>query len=265
MADLMTLEQLANYLLVTKKTIYRLLERNGIPAMKVGRQWRFDKISIDAWLRQSSAKVVANILVIDDDETLCALFQDTLQGERHIVTTVSESSKGLELAKEKCRDGRAQNEGDDLRPNVLDESGAVEPQRPSDVPLEAGHADAHVLRVARVLQKWGEQPDDSPSQDDAPARGKETGKTFRHGSNLLKDMVSTHPSADLLRASARNTAWATQNRRRHTPAAAVVPAGGDTTFRLRARSHHRPLTCAARPASANRRPRPSLMCGGDAT
>ncbi len=104
MTELITLEEAANYLRVNKQTIHRLLERRDIPAMRVGHLWRFDKASIDVWLRQSSAEIVADILVIDDDETLCNLFQDTLQGEGHTITTVSESSKGLELVKDRDYD-----------------------------------------------------------------------------------------------------------------------------------------------------------------
>jgi len=97
MAELMTLEEAAGYLRVTQKTIHRLLKRGAIPVMKVGRQWRFDKASIDVWLRESSRGTAANILVIDDDETICSLFRDTLEGIGHSVTTVNESSKGLEV------------------------------------------------------------------------------------------------------------------------------------------------------------------------
>lgn len=104
MAQLMTLEEVADYLRVTKKTIYRLLEKRIIPARKVGRQWRFDKDSIDAWLSQSSPETAANILVIDDDETIGSLFRDTLEEAGHTVTTASESSKGLELVKEQDYD-----------------------------------------------------------------------------------------------------------------------------------------------------------------
>ena len=94
----MTLEEVANYLLVTKKTIYRLLERHRIPAVRVGHQWRFDEASIDDWLRQNSTETVADVLVIDNDQTICDLFQDTLQINGHTVTTASDSFKGLELA-----------------------------------------------------------------------------------------------------------------------------------------------------------------------
>lgn len=99
MIGLMTLEEVADYLRVNKKTIYRLLERRSIPATKVGRQWRFDRLLFDVWLRQCSAKATVNILVIDDDETVCSLFKDTLEGSGHAVTTVNTSSEGLELVK----------------------------------------------------------------------------------------------------------------------------------------------------------------------
>jgi len=98
--ELMTLEEVASYLRITKKTIHRLLERRAIPAMKVGHQWRFDKASIEIWLRQNSVNTAVNILVIDDDETICSLFKDTLEETGHTVTTVSESSEGLELVKD---------------------------------------------------------------------------------------------------------------------------------------------------------------------
>lgn len=95
----MTLEEIADYLRVTKKTIYRLLEKRDIPATKVGRQWRFDKALIDTWLDQNSSGNTADILVIDDDEELCSLFEDTLEELGHTVITTSESSRGLELVK----------------------------------------------------------------------------------------------------------------------------------------------------------------------
>lgn len=101
MMELMTLEEAAIYLRVAKKTIYRLLARNSIPATKVGRLWRISKTSIDDWLHQNSHGIASNILVIDDDEEICSLFIDTLDGTGHSVTAVRESSKGLELVKGK--------------------------------------------------------------------------------------------------------------------------------------------------------------------
>ena len=84
----MTLEEVASYLRVTKKTVYRLLEKKGIPAKKVGHQWRFNKTSVDKWLGQSFTDEAVNILVIDDDETICSLFKDTLKNAVNTLTTV---------------------------------------------------------------------------------------------------------------------------------------------------------------------------------
>jgi excisionase family DNA binding protein len=99
MNGLMTLEEIAAYLRVTKKTVYRLLDRHLITAKKVGHQWRFEKASIDAWLRQNVSKT-ASILVIDDDETIRALFKDALEAEGHSVTAVGDSGQGLEMVKQ---------------------------------------------------------------------------------------------------------------------------------------------------------------------
>ena len=49
-AGLMTIEDLAGYLKVTRRTIYDWLKHNKIPALKLVGQWRFKKDRIDAWL-----------------------------------------------------------------------------------------------------------------------------------------------------------------------------------------------------------------------
>jgi len=101
MAELMTVEEVADYLRVAKKTIYRLLRRGSFPATKVGRSWRFDKASIDDWLRRRSVGVRASILVVDDEEVIRALFKETLEELGHRVVTARNSSEGLELVKQR--------------------------------------------------------------------------------------------------------------------------------------------------------------------
>jgi len=49
-SGLMTIEDLAEYLKVTRRTIYEWLKTNKIPAIKLVGQWRFKKDKIDAWL-----------------------------------------------------------------------------------------------------------------------------------------------------------------------------------------------------------------------
>jgi nitrogen PTS system EIIA component len=49
---LMTIDDLALYLRVTKRTIYDWLKHNKIPALKMVGQWRFKKEKIDQWLEE---------------------------------------------------------------------------------------------------------------------------------------------------------------------------------------------------------------------
>ena len=104
MADLMTVQELADYLRVNTKTIYRLLERDKLPSTRIGHQWRFDKVSIDKWLNQSPKTMTANILVIDDDAEICILFKETLLASGYKPETVQDPLKGLEMVKEKSYD-----------------------------------------------------------------------------------------------------------------------------------------------------------------
>ena len=46
---ILTLEDVAAYLQVHASTIYRLLKRKQLPGFKLGRDWRFNRESIDRW------------------------------------------------------------------------------------------------------------------------------------------------------------------------------------------------------------------------
>lgn len=52
--QLLTLEQVAEYLNVDKFTVYRLLAEKQLPAFKVGNQWRFKRKMLENWLAQHS-------------------------------------------------------------------------------------------------------------------------------------------------------------------------------------------------------------------
>ncbi len=52
--NLLTLEQVAQYLNVGRFTIYRFLAQKQLPAFKVGNQWRFKRKMIEAWLAKNS-------------------------------------------------------------------------------------------------------------------------------------------------------------------------------------------------------------------
>lgn len=52
--EIFTLDDVAAYLKVGKRTVYRLAAAKKIPAFKVGGTWRFSRADIDAWIKQQS-------------------------------------------------------------------------------------------------------------------------------------------------------------------------------------------------------------------
>ena len=52
--EILTLKEVAEYLKVTERTIYRLAGAKKIPAFKVGGTWRFSRADIDEWIRRQS-------------------------------------------------------------------------------------------------------------------------------------------------------------------------------------------------------------------
>ncbi|HPC17199.1 MAG TPA: helix-turn-helix domain-containing protein [Candidatus Hydrogenedentes bacterium] len=53
---IMTLDEVVAYLRLPKSTVYRLVQSGKIPGQKAGRQWRFHRDAIDAWLSAGPAK-----------------------------------------------------------------------------------------------------------------------------------------------------------------------------------------------------------------
>ena len=52
--DILMIKDVAEYLKVTERTIYRLAAAKKIPAFKVGGSWRFSRADIEAWIKQQS-------------------------------------------------------------------------------------------------------------------------------------------------------------------------------------------------------------------
>ncbi len=46
----LTVKELCQYIKIPKPTLYMFLGKGIIPAAKVGKQWRFNKESIDKWM-----------------------------------------------------------------------------------------------------------------------------------------------------------------------------------------------------------------------
>lgn len=51
MPEILTLQEVADYLGLHYLTIYRLIQERKIPAAKIGGSWRFRKDVLDQWIR----------------------------------------------------------------------------------------------------------------------------------------------------------------------------------------------------------------------
>src|ERR1700756_4837974 len=89
-------EEFFRYLQVNLRTVYRLIKAGKIPAVRVGRQWRFRKRDIDAWLdsrrprggpappaapsaaaRPATSNARPRVLVVDDEASIRDLLAKT--------------------------------------------------------------------------------------------------------------------------------------------------------------------------------------------
>ncbi len=48
--EILTLEEVADYLRLKPQTIYKWAQERRIPAVKLGKEWRFRRSVIDRWL-----------------------------------------------------------------------------------------------------------------------------------------------------------------------------------------------------------------------
>jgi excisionase family DNA binding protein len=109
----LTTEEVLAYLQVNLRTVYRLIKAGKIPAVRVGRQWRFRKRDIDAWLdsqrprgapRAAAAPAAApravsdrpRILVVDDESSVRDLLAKTLALADYDVDTAADGRSALE-------------------------------------------------------------------------------------------------------------------------------------------------------------------------
>lgn len=54
--DIMTIREVAQFLRMTEKSLYRYALEGQIPAFKVGGAWRFRKSQIEKWISQQETK-----------------------------------------------------------------------------------------------------------------------------------------------------------------------------------------------------------------
>jgi excisionase family DNA binding protein len=59
---IMTIEEVAEYLRLTPQTIYTWAQERKIPAVKLGKEWRFKKSLIDKWFNDHLDQKFKNYL-----------------------------------------------------------------------------------------------------------------------------------------------------------------------------------------------------------
>ena len=111
----LTTEEVLSYLQVNLRTVYRLIKAGKIPAVRVGRQWRFRKQDIDRWLDKQRARGGAGpvpgsapppgrqyaaerprILVMDDESSIRNLLSKTFALADYDVDTAPDGGSALE-------------------------------------------------------------------------------------------------------------------------------------------------------------------------
>src|SRR5258706_15151616 len=111
----LTTEEVLEYLQVNFRTVTRPTKAGKIPAVRVGRQWRFRKRDIDAWLdsqrpRGGAGRAPATpaasaprgaterprILVVDDEASIRDLLAKTLALAEYDVDTAPDGRSALE-------------------------------------------------------------------------------------------------------------------------------------------------------------------------
>ncbi|MBO1436305.1 helix-turn-helix domain-containing protein [Meiothermus sp. CFH 77666] len=60
--EVLTLEETAHFLKVSDATVYQLARSGALPARKVGREWRFVRSRLMAWLEQGGEEMEGKVI-----------------------------------------------------------------------------------------------------------------------------------------------------------------------------------------------------------
>lgn len=84
--DILTVNEVAEYLRMNPMTIYRFAQQGRIPASKVMGSWRFRRTEIDQWLKSQEVGA-PNVLVINNDSIINEAIKEALE-KKHIIINV---------------------------------------------------------------------------------------------------------------------------------------------------------------------------------
>jgi excisionase family DNA binding protein len=106
-----SIDEVAAHLGVRKDSIYRWIERRGLPAQKIGKLWKLKLSEVDRWMlaegqRRSETPAPQNpaaltprdfVLVVDDDEMVRESLRDFLVDEGYGVLAAADGVEAFEL------------------------------------------------------------------------------------------------------------------------------------------------------------------------
>jgi excisionase family DNA binding protein len=57
--EILTAEQVADYLRLSRKSVYRLARAGVLPAKKIMNQWRFERRRLNEWIREKEDEPIS--------------------------------------------------------------------------------------------------------------------------------------------------------------------------------------------------------------
>lgn len=124
LTELLTTEEVQQMLQINQRTLYRLAKNGAIPALRVGRQWRFRQRDIEEWVesrkRQGPRPVYdtprggpiaeadytgapsalapedAHVLIVDADRHICQQLSRSLEGVGYHVDTAGDAVTAMD-------------------------------------------------------------------------------------------------------------------------------------------------------------------------
>lgn len=84
--EILTVNEVAEYLRMNPMTIYRFAQQGQIPASKIMGSWRFKRSEIDEWIKSREVQS-SKILVIDDDPEIGKRIKKILERKHQVILT----------------------------------------------------------------------------------------------------------------------------------------------------------------------------------
>lgn len=106
---LLSLDEIAAYMNISKSTLYKLVEKNQMPSCKIGKQLRFRKASIDRWLSDKEGRLTQvpapsgskpkRILLVEDDQLVSKAIARLLKAHGYNLEVAYSGEEAVEKVK----------------------------------------------------------------------------------------------------------------------------------------------------------------------